>query len=320
MVLSNNNPSSLPVIAIVGPTASGKSGLAQRVALELAGEVVSADSMQIYRGMNIGTAKVELHEMLVVHHMIDILDPGEPFSAQQFQLKAREVIRSLMAQGTVPVLCGGTGLYVQSVLEDMRFPKGELNSQARITYEKLAEEKGSDFLWHLLQERDSASAEVIHPHNTKRVIRALEMVDEGVSYAEQSKNLKHLPEVFSSLRFGLAVDPEILRQRIDERVDKMLEMGLLDEVTSLLRCGFKNALTAKEAIGYKELVAYLDGTCTYEAAVEQIKQATRRYAKRQRSWLRRDERIIWVDANTASQDDMANVILDTYYSQVKKRD
>ena len=318
MPSNDSNKLTQPVIAIVGPTASGKSDLAQKVALELNGEIISADSMQVYRGMDIGTAKVAPQEALVTHHMIDILDPGDSFSAQQFQLRARMIIQSLLSQKKVPILCGGTGLYIQSVLEDMKFPKGELQSSSRIKYEKLYKEIGDDALWRTLQEKDPTSAQLIHPHNVRRVIRALEMADEGISYAEQSKNLKQLPEVFSSLRFGLAVDPEILRQKIDARVDAMLKNGLLDEVKALLRCGFKNALTSKEAIGYKELVSYLDGVCTYEQAVEQIKLATKRYAKRQRSWFRRDKRIVWLDTNAASIDSLAQSIVDTYYSALAK--
>ncbi len=318
MTVSNTNNITLPVIAIVGPTASGKSDLAQKVALALHGEIVSADSMQVYRGMNIGTAKINAQETLVAHHMIDIIDPGEPFSAQQFQLKARAIIASLLSQNKVPILCGGTGLYIQAVLEDMRFPKGELQSCSRMKYEELHKEIGSDALWQILYEKDPVSAKLIHPHNVRRVVRALEMSDEGVSYAEQSKNLRQLPEVFSSLRFGLAVKPEILRQRIDARVDTMLEKGLLDEVKNLLRCGFENALTSKEAIGYKELVSYLHGDCTYKQAIEQIKLATRRYAKRQRSWFRRDKRIVWLNGDTASIDHMTTSIVNHYYSAITK--
>ncbi len=318
MELSDTNSIVRPVIAIVGPTASGKSDLAQKVALALHGEIVSADSMQVYRGMNIGTAKINAQETLVTHHMIDIVDPGEPFSAQQFQLKARALIASLLSQNKVPILCGGTGLYIQAVLEDMRFPKGELQSCSRMKYEELHKEIGSDALWQILYEKDPVSAKLIHPHNVRRVVRALEMSDEGVSYAEQSKNLRQLPEVFSSLRFGLAVKPEILRQRIDARVDTMLEKGLLDEVKNLLRCGFENALTSKEAIGYKELVSYLHGDCTYKQAIEQIKLATRRYAKRQRSWFRRDKRIVWLDADDISVDSLTASIVNQYYLAITK--
>lgn len=314
----SNSADQLPVLAIVGPTASGKSNLAQKVALALDGEVISADSMQIYRGMNIGTAKLSSEEMLIPHHMIDILDPGKPFSVQQYQDEARAIISSLYQQNKTPILCGGTGLYVQAVLEDMQFPKGEYESASRKKYEALRREKGSDYLWHLLQNRDPISAEIIHPHNIRRVIRALEMSDEGISYAEQSRNLKCLPEVFPSLRFGLSVEPSILRERIDIRVDAMIGNGLLDEVKSLLRSGFKNALTAKEAIGYKELVSFLDGAQTFEEAVEQIKIATRRYAKRQRSWFRRDKHIIWIDADSRSLDEMTEEIVEIYRSTFKR--
>jgi tRNA dimethylallyltransferase len=303
-----------PVIAIVGPTASGKSELAQRVALRLGGEIISADSMQIYRGLNIGTAKLSPQEMQVTHHLIDIVDPGEAFSAQQYQSMARTCISALQSQQIVPILCGGTGLYVQATLEDMKFPKGEYRSEYRLHLESLAEDKGRDYLWDMLKAIDPDSAQVIHPHNTRRVVRALEMAKEGTSYAIQSKNIKTLDEVIPSLRFALKVDPAILHERINARVDKMIEKGLVEEVKALLNSGFKDALTASEAIGYKEILSYLKGEYTLDQAIEQIKTATRRYAKRQRSWFKRDKNIQWLDTETLSLDEMTEVIVSSFCS------
>ena len=301
------------VICVLGPTASGKSEVAQLVAEALGGEVVSADSMQVYRGMDIGTAKLPRAERRVPHHLIDILDPGQPYSAQQFQVAARAVFAELEAAGTVPVLCGGTGLYVQAALEAMEFPGGErADNPVRAAYERRAEEEGSQALWDELQARDAASAALIHPHNVRRVVRALEMADRGVSYASQVEGMKSLPEVVPSLRFGLRRDPEVLARRIDTRVDAMVAAGLVDEVKGLLSAGFREALTAPQAIGYKEIVAELDGVVSLDEAVAQIKTATRRYAKRQRSWLRRDSRLHLLDADALGADELARLIVERF--------
>lgn len=304
------------VIAILGPTASGKSEIAQEVALALNGEVVSADSMQVYRGMDIGTAKVPISDRLVPHHLIDILDPGEPFSAQMFQKMARECFSSISAQGKVALLCGGTGLYVQAALEDMRFPKGDqIDNPVRVKYELIAQSEGNQAVWDILHEVDPKSAEILHVNNSRRVIRALEMHAQGISYADQVKNIKQLPEVVPALRFGLKRDPKILANRINGRVDKMIEQGLIEEVQTLLNSGFRSALTAPQAIGYKEIVSYLDGDISQDEAIEQIKTATRRYAKRQRTWLRRDSRLTMLDADTLSREQIVSIIIDSYSNQ-----
>lgn len=301
------------VVAILGPTASGKSDLAQLVALELGGEVVSADSMQVYRGMDIGTAKIQPDELLVRHHLIDILEPGQPFSAQLFQRLSRSCFEDIFCRGKVPVLCGGTGLYVQSALEDMRFPKGsQIENPVRMKYELLAKEQGAQYVWDILHDIDSQSAALIHPNNVRRTIRALEMHEQGISYASQIDGMKCLPEVVPSIRFGLVRDPKLLAERIERRVDLMFERGLVAEVEHLLKGGFRKALTAPQAIGYKEVVAALDGEIEMSEAVDLIKTATRRYAKRQRTWLRRDSRLIPLDADGADKDSLVKTIVETY--------
>ncbi len=301
------------VVAILGPTASGKSDLAQLVALELGGEVVSADSMQVYKGMDIGTAKIRPYELLVPHHLIDILEPGQPFSAQLFQRLSRSCFEDISSRGKVPVLCGGTGLYVQSALEDMRFPKGnQTENPVRLKYELLAKEHGSQYVWDILHDIDSQSAALIHPNNVRRTIRALEMHEQGISYASQVDGMKCLPEVVPSIRFGLVRDPKLLAKRIERRVDLMFERGLVAEVERLLQGGFRNALTAPQAIGYKEIVAALDGEIEMSEAVDLIKTSTRRYAKRQRTWLRRDSRLIPLDADSADKDSLVKTIVETY--------
>lgn len=303
------------VVAILGPTASGKSEVAQLVAERLDGEVISADSMQVYRGMDIGTAKIPQAQRRVVHHLIDILDPGEPYSVQQFQQQARYLFDDIDSRGKVPVLCGGTGLYVQASLEAYEFPSGELsNNEIRDRYEEIARTQGANALWSLLNDTDPASAALIHPNNIRRVVRALEMHDQGISYARQVEGMKELPEVVPSLRFGLKRDPIMLAERIDQRVDAMFDQGLVREVKGLIDSGFRDALTAPQAIGYKEVVAALDGDSSLDKAREQIKIATRRYAKRQRSWLRRDSRLRELGADSLAPDELCETIVKAYRS------
>lgn len=304
---------SCPVVAILGPTASGKSDLAQHVALRIDGEVVSADSMQVYRGMDIGTAKIPQANMLVPHHLIDILDPGEAFSAQLFQSLSRSCFSDIQNRGRVPILCGGTGLYVQSALEDMCFPKGDQqHNPVRTKYEMIAAEHGNQAVWDRLNEVDPSSAALLHPNNVRRVIRALEMYEQGVSYATQVQGMKELSEVVPSIRFALKRDPAYLADRINKRVENMFEMGLIKEVQLLLDDGWRAALTAPQAIGYKEVVSALDGNISMDEAMELIKTATRRYAKRQRTWLRRDSRLIWLDADSLSFSEMVDCVVETY--------
>ena len=302
--------SAAPVICIVGPTASGKSELAQRLAVALDGEIVSADSMQIYRGMDIGTGKVLPSERRVPHFGLDLVDPGAPYSAALFQPYARACFADIRSRGHVPFLVGGTGLYVRAAIDDYRFPEGEqVDNPVREHYTRIAEEQGSDVLWRLLEQRDPASAAVIHPHNVRRVVRAFELLEEGKSYAAQKEALQHIAPYEPAVFIGLAVDADLLRARIDRRVDAMVEEGLVDEVTTLLQEGFREGLTAGQAIGYKEIVAALDGQCTLAEAIDAIKLATRRYAKRQRTWFRKDTRIRWIDAN-GDEDAMTAAALD----------
>lgn len=293
------------VVAVVGPTAVGKSDLAEQLAVRLGGEIVSADSMQIYRGMDIGTAKPCGHERLAPYHCIDIADPGEPFSAASFQQVARGAIEDISARGALPIVCGGTGLYVRAALDTMEFPPGEQSDNAvRARYERYADAHGGDALYALLEQRDCAAACAIHPHNTRRVVRALEMLDSGVSYADQAAAFSKRESVYDVRYIGLTMDRETLYRRIDERVDNMIERGLLGEVEVLLSDGFREALTARQAIGYKELVSVIEQGADLDVAVDAIKRASRRYAKRQLTWFRADSRVRWLDVTDMS---MTNV-------------
>lgn len=292
-----------PVVCVVGPTASGKTDLAQRIAVALNGEVVSADSMQIYRGMDIGTGKLPAGERLVPHHGFDLIEPGEPYSAALFQTYARDCFRSIDARGKRSVLCGGTGFYVRAALDDYEFPAGEqVDNPIRERYLGIARDEGPETLWGLLAASDPASAALIPAADVKRVVRAFELLDTGVTYAAQREKLAHIPQVVPAIFLGLSVDPALLRARIDARVDAMVEAGLVGEVTRLLEQGFREGITAPQAIGYKEIVASLDGEVSLAEAIEQIKVATHRYAKRQRTWFRKDTRIQWLDANERDAD------------------
>lgn len=294
-----------PVICIAGPTASGKSELAQRLGEYLDGEVVSADSMQIYRGMDIGTGKVPPDERRIPHHGLDLIDPGEPYSAALFQAYGRKAIADIDSRGRRPILCGGTGFYIRAVIDDYDFPAGEqLGNPIRDHYNAIARDEGPLALWERLREADAASAQLIPPNDVKRVVRAFELLGEGTSYARQREQLASLGQALPAVFLGIAVQPEILRQRIDRRVDTMVESGLVGEVQSLLDRGFREGICAPQAIGYKEIVSYLDGAITLDEAITAIKTATHRYAKRQRTWFRKDKRIRWIDGDGLDMDAM----------------
>lgn len=297
------------VIAIVGPTASGKSQLADEVASRLHTSVISVDSMQVYRGMDIGTAKTPMAERKVPLEMVDVADVGTDFSVQMFQEMARGCADKLLSQGQVPVLCGGTGLYLDAVIDEMDFPKGRTNGETRRHYEEIASSQGGEKLFSMLMERDPESAHLIHPNNVRRVVRALEMLDEGTSYAVHHRGLKaHTPH-YDALIFGISRPREQLYERIDRRVDQMFDDGLVSEVEGLLARGLRESTTACQAIGYKEVVAYLDGCCSLEECRDTIKTRSRRYAKRQLSWLRRDGRTRWIDMSSTSLDEAADLVV-----------
>ena len=300
-----------PVVCIVGPTASGKSDVAQRVALELGGEVVSADSMQVYRGMDIGTGKVSAEQRMVPHFGLDLVDPGEPYSAALFQEYARKCFVDIDSRGKRVLLCGGTGFYVRAAIDDYDFPAGEqVGNVTRERYNAVADDWGAAKLWQLLRERDPDSAAIIPVNDVKRLVRAFELLDNGTSYAQQKAKLATIRQRVPAIMVGLFVEPDVLRERIDRRVDAMIEAGLVQEVQGLLDAGLREGVTAPQAIGYKEIVAAIDGKISLDEARDRIKLATRRYAKRQRTWFRKDARITWLDATAKPIDDVALEALD----------
>ena len=284
------------IIAIVGPTASGKTRLSVEIATALGAEILSFDSMQIYRGMDIGTAKPTPEEKRgIPHHMIDIADPREEYSVSRFVEEADEILQSLLSQGKPVVLVGGTGLYIDSLMKGLDFAPRPL-SGVRKELTAIAQEQGVEVLMNRLRAVDPDSAERIHPSNQKRVIRALEIyLETGKTMTQHNLETQEKPPKYDPLWIGLDyVNREALYSRINRRVDLMVEQGLLRELEGLLAQGIPETATSMQAIGYKELMGYIRGQCTLEEATDLLKQSSRRYAKRQRTWFRRNPKVNWL--------------------------
>ncbi len=284
------------IVGVVGPTASGKTDYAVRLALEKNGEVVSCDSMQIYRGMDIGTAKPTKDEMRgVPHHMIDICDVNEDFSAAKFVKMARGCIDDILSRGRLPILCGGTGLYFDSVVNNISFTETKSDPEYRESLKKLADEKGVEYMHGMLRGVDPESAEKIHPNNVRRVIRALEIYHlSGRPKSELDVEQRGEP-LYDAEIYEISRPREELYERINIRVDMMIKAGLEGEVRGLLENGADINSTAMQAIGYKEMAEYIRGELSFDDAVEKIKQETRRYAKRQITWFKRNKNIIRIN-------------------------
>jgi tRNA dimethylallyltransferase len=299
--VSSDSTRGRPVIAVVGPTASGKTALAEALAIETRGEIVSADSMQVYRGMDIGTSKPP-EPRAVPYHCLDLVDPGVPYSAARYQQDARCAIEDVLARSATPIVAGGTGLYVRAALDDWEIPGGHMQTACRARLERELDEHGAAEMHRRLAVADPQGARLIHPNNSRRVIRALEMIEQGTLYSEQARRFRERRAFYPTKYVGLSVDRARLYERIDRRVEQMLESGLLDEVASLLQRGYRKAVTARQAIGYKEFVPVLEGDRPLEEAAEEVKRSTRRYAKRQMTWFRADDRVRWLDATAADVD------------------
>ena len=285
------------LIAVVGPTASGKTALAIALAKELGGEIVSADSMQIYRGMDIATAKPTPEEMAEVpHHLIGFWPPEKPFSVAQYALLAREKIDDILRRGRVPVLCGGTGLYIKAIVDHIQYEEetGE-DAALRERLRRQAQDEGNLAVWRQLQAMDPQTAERIHPNNLGRVIRAIEVMQvSGRSIREQEERSRQAPCPYHVIQIGLRYrNRENLYERIGRRVDAMAEAGLPEEARAVRQQGL--TATAAQAIGYKELYDWMDGMLPLEEALENLKRSTRRYAKRQLTWFGADARIRWIE-------------------------
>ncbi len=285
------------VLCVVGPTACGKTRMGVLLARRFNGEVVSVDSMQIYRGMTIGTAAPTAREMEgVPHHMVAVADPAESWSVARFAAEADKCVRDILSRGKLPVLVGGTGLYLDAVIFGRSFAAGSAGGAVRERLQVRLAQEGPEALLARLQEVDPEAAQKLHPADHKRILRALEVYEEtGRTITEHDRESKSLPRKYDPLYIGLAFqDRADMRALIDRRVDAMVEAGLADEVRSLLASGVPRAATAFQAIGYKELLAYLDGACTLTEAAEEIKLRSRQYAKRQLTWLRRNRDIHWI--------------------------
>ena len=283
------------IAVIIGPTAVGKTNLSIELALRYNGEIISGDSMQVYKGMDIGTAKITAKEQRgVPHHLIDIKEPDEPFSAAEFQQRANEAAEEIRSRGRLPIIAGGTGLYIQSVLYDYHFTETPSDPAYRAALEEEIMRHGIEPVYSRLLSIDPESAEKIHPNNSRRVIRALEIFH--CTGETMSSQLEQQPEglKYQTALIGLTMEREKLYSRIDQRVDLMMEEGLLEEAGRFYREGLRNCQSI-QAIGYKELYGYFDGTYTLEEAVAQIKQNSRRYAKRQLTWFRNKMDVKWFD-------------------------
>ena len=296
-----------PCIVLSGPTAVGKTRLSIRLAKALNGSVISADSMQVYRGMDIGSAKIRPEEMEgIPHYLIDVLEPEEEFNVVRFQQMAEAAMEEIYRAGRLPIVVGGTGFYIQALLKGVVFTETEGNSELRRRLEKLAEEKGGEYLHRLLAEKDPLSAEAIHPNNVRRVIRALEYYEEtGSPISVHNAAWRDRESAYCCAWFVLNDDRERLYERIDRRVDEMMSQGLLEEVTKLHERGLTEEHGSMKGLGYKELLCFLEGEISLDEAVRIIKRDTRHFAKRQITWFKREKDVIWLNLPDFQYDEQA---------------
>ena len=285
-----------PLIILTGPTAAGKTKLSIALAKAVGGEIISVDSMQVYKHMDIGSAKIRPEEMQGVrHYLVDELEPWEEFHVVRFQQMAKSAMEHIRSHGHIPILVGGTGFYIQAILYDIDFTENEA-SPYREELEGLAQSRGASWLHEELKKVDPESAEAIHEHNVKRVIRALEFYRlTGKKISEHNEEQREKESPYRSAYFVLNEDRTVLYDRIEKRIDKMLEDGLVDEVMRLKEMGCRRGMVSMQGLGYKEILAYLDGEYTLPEAVEILKRDTRHFAKRQLTWFRRERDVIWLN-------------------------
>lgn len=306
-----------PLIILTGPTAVGKTALSIRLAKEVNAEIISADSMQVYRHMNIGSAKIMPEEMGGVHHhLVDVLEPQEEFNVVRFQQMAKQAIEDIRKRNHIPLVVGGTGFYIQALLYDIDFTENGGDTCYRKKMEQLALEKGPEYLHSLLKEVDAPSAQAIHYRNTKRVIRALEyfyLTGEKISEHNERERKKDSPYAFSY--FVLNRERSVLYERIEKRVDQMMEQGLLEEVKHLKSMGCTKEMVSMQGLGYKEILAYLDGEMSLEEAIYILKRDTRHFAKRQLTWFKREKEVTWIDLQEKNE----NAVMDEIMEELKKK-
>ncbi len=296
MIETERKNSKQPLIIIAGPTASGKTALSVELARRIGGEIISADSMQVYRHMDVGSAKVTKEEACgVPHHLIDVLDPWDEFNVVVFQKLAREAMEAIWKKGRIPIVAGGTGFYIQALLNNIDFTENDSDLTFRKELEELAQNEGAEVLHDRLRQVDGPSAEAIHPNNVKRVIRALEFYQktgQRISDHNEAERLKTSPYDFAC--YILTMERSLLYERIDRRVDLMLQAGLVNEVERLKEMGCTRDMVSMQGLGYKEILDHLSGDCSLEEAVYKIKRDTRHFAKRQLTWFKREPYVTWV--------------------------
>lgn len=308
----------LPLLILTGPTAVGKTNLSIRLAKAVNGEIISADSMQVYRRMDIGTAKIRPEEMCgVPHHLIDICEPQEDYNVVRFATEAKRLIGEITGRGHIPVLVGGTGFYIQAVLYDIDFTKTEENMAYREELAAFAKENGAEALHARLAAVDAQAAEIIHANNVKRVIRALEFYEQTGDRISRHNEEQHGKEsAYNSAYFVLTQERALLYRRIEQRIDSMIEEGLVEEVRSLMAEGCTAGMVSMQGLGYKEIAAYLDGECSLDEAVSVLKRDTRHFAKRQLTWFKRERDVLWFDKGAYADEE---AILTAMLSEAKSR-
>lgn len=308
-----------PLVILTGPTAVGKTALSIALAKKINGEIISADSIQVYKKMNIGSAKIRPEEMQGVrHYLIDEFEPDEPFHVVIFQALAKKYMQRIYEKGKIPILVGGTGFYIQAVLKDIDFTKEEGDITYRRQLEQLAKEQGNSVLHDLLKSVDEKSAAEIHANNVKRVIRALEFYEmTGKKISEHNEQEKQKESPYCFCYFVLNDDREALYRKIEQRIDTMLSNGLVEEVRSLKKMGYTKELVSMQGLGYKEILSYLEGENGLEEAVLELKKNTRHFAKRQLTWFRREEDVIWLDKQNFGYDEIK--ILEFMLKKLKQK-
>ena len=308
-----------PLIILTGPTAVGKTAASIGLAKAVGGEIISADSMQVYRQMDIGSAKITKDEMQgIPHYLVDVLEPEEAFNVVRFQELAKEAMEEIFRNEHIPIVVGGTGFYIQALLYDIDFTENDSDLSFREELEKKAGEEGAESLHALLEKADPQAAAQIHPHNVKRVIRALEFNRKtGQKISEHNEKERQKESPYNFAYFVLTDDRKALYERIDRRVDKMMEQGLLEEVRRLKDRGLPRDSVSMQGLGYKELFAYLEGEYPLEEAVRIIKRDTRHFAKRQLTWFRRERDVVWIDRQENEQDERK--ILESMLSVLREK-
>lgn len=308
-----------PLIILTGPTAVGKTNASIKLAKAIDGEIISADSMQVYRHMDIGTAKIKPEEMEGVrHYLIDVLEPSEEFHVVKFQEMAKKALEEIYDRNKIPIVVGGTGFYIQALLYDIDFTDNEKEDDYRKSLEVLAKEKGNGYLHQMLQGIDPVSAKQIHENNTKRVIRALEFYHQtGEKISEHNAKEREKESPYEFCYFVLNDDRTQLYERIEKRIDVMLEDGLIEEVKMLSDMGYHKEMVSMQGIGYKEILKYLDHEYSLEEAIYVLKRDTKHFAKRQLTWFRREKEVIWIDKSEYDHDD--NRILDVMLNEIRER-